>query len=673
MPNSNLDDLLGIVANTGGGYSRGGAKALFFSEHASRAIAEADANNKFFELWDDTNKYGYGLTAEHATLAAALAVEADRKLIWRDDHWMTYGWLHDAIRTAFMETYDPGMTGSYTPVWIQPNSYNMYRPKMSADGEHLWYMNGWATGATLYTHDLSTAWDMETAGSATGTNMTSEGFSNVNSSYMHWIFSPDGTKIYHAANSNFEQATLSTAWDMSTIGTVSQVAVPSGNTMKTFCFNDDGTKVYYYSASLDGFLEAELSTAYDLTTMTQADSTVYLEDWWISDMYHCSWTPDGKYFIVNYSGVFGFEASTPFDLSTLTPVAGNTSLFFAGIGMRPPLNASYSYMFHVDGADRFLIGENSTALGLSLVVDNWDRFMEHGGMGPHGIQPGYPHKVYEGSAAGSSTYQERVTFSTDGLTALMHIRSSTLDGLHRLCRLKIPYILEDWNIVDTYEWERDADCSGARIHPDGKGFDSWVADVWRVYNHRINGEWGDTRSPTATGGEVQYSGSTNNYVVPSSINNSHYFDCWWDEAGEHFYVLARNTSNKIIIYQYDGIGFTITYNSSELRNEVPTSTELGDSYADTATPGGIEFSRDGTRLFLSANGGGYAQRLEFELSVAWDISTMVRKSGGDVESYFDVISSAYNYDKLSRTRNGRWSHLMYNDRVFQHGLPSENL
>ena len=104
----------------------------------------------------------------------------------------------------------------------------------------------------IYQHDLSTAWDLSTL-SYSNVN-AAWATSNSNGQPYGLTFKPDGTKFYVAdpVYNYVHQRALSTAWDLSTAGSVIQQTMASTTSSygtRSVAFNDDGTQMFATTTS----------------------------------------------------------------------------------------------------------------------------------------------------------------------------------------------------------------------------------------------------------------------------------------------------------------------------------------------------------------------------------------------------------------------------------------
>lgn len=154
------------------------------------------------------------------------------------------------------------------------------------------YISG-STNDKIYQYTLSTAWDVSTASyDSKFLDVSSEATSPQNC----W-FKTDGTKVFviDVNNDKVFQYTLSTAWDISTATYDSKFHLFLETfTLRTLCFNDDGTKMYAGGSGTDGIAQYTLSTAWDVSTATY-DSIKFVnsEDTDVRGMF---WKDDGEKF-----------------------------------------------------------------------------------------------------------------------------------------------------------------------------------------------------------------------------------------------------------------------------------------------------------------------------------------------------------------------------------------
>ena len=164
---------------------------------------------------------------------------------------------------------------------------------------------------------LNTAWEISDITFVQDVHLNSTGLSGGVAGFVTGetepaglTFKPDGTILYIVGYSQdkVHQIPLSTAWDISTHGTITELSISPANTSQAIQFSSDGKEMYILDYSLDGIAHFTLSTAWDVTTANLTAQSVPF-----TRMYEA--TPTGLYyrddlskcFIVGRSGDFARE------------------------------------------------------------------------------------------------------------------------------------------------------------------------------------------------------------------------------------------------------------------------------------------------------------------------------------------------------------------------------
>tara|TARA_S200002703_G_scaffold116030_2_gene101571 strand:+ start:5016 stop:7361 length:2346 start_codon:yes stop_codon:yes gene_type:complete len=135
--------------------------------------------------------------------------------------------------------------------------------RFKPDGTKFYVMQ--AASYVIYQYSMSTAWDISTS-----SYDNKFGNQSDESIPRDFVFKPDGTSYWLVGQSadTVYRYNMSTAWDISTAG--SSVASQSVSSEDTFPsgidFNDDGTKMFILGNTNDKIFSYTLSTAYDITT-----------------------------------------------------------------------------------------------------------------------------------------------------------------------------------------------------------------------------------------------------------------------------------------------------------------------------------------------------------------------------------------------------------------------
>ena len=154
-------------------------------------------------------------------------------------------------------------------------------------------------GGTIKRYSLSTAWDVSTIGSADQSDTFEGSSANDSNSVIGLYFKPDGTKFYTvvASDNAIKEYTCGSAWDVSSMSGSptatrdSLQADPSG-----VFISSDGLRLWYSEYNTDKVYQWNLSTAWDISTGS-IDSTSYSVE---ANPFGFTMKTDGtKFYIVN--------------------------------------------------------------------------------------------------------------------------------------------------------------------------------------------------------------------------------------------------------------------------------------------------------------------------------------------------------------------------------------
>jgi hypothetical protein len=177
-------------------------------------------------------------------------------------------------------------------------------------------------------------------------------------------FKPDGTRFWHSDNSTisvFYQYDLSTAWDLSTAGTPSTASPTGQRLIKCFVFKPDGTKLYVirdYSTNV--ILEYDVATAWDITsTLTLVNTLTVLTELPSSILYNLHFSSDGTKMIgIGVDNYAEYTLSTAWDISTATVANTGTT------------GSARAYSFTDDGTEAYYVeGQDIYKATLSTAWD----------------------------------------------------------------------------------------------------------------------------------------------------------------------------------------------------------------------------------------------------------------------------------------------------------------
>ena len=220
-----------------------------------------------------------------------------------------------------------------------------------SDGTKIYILG--KTGDSIYEYNLSTAWDISTS-----TYSQSFSVSSQDTQPTGIFFKPDGTKVYIVGETsdNAYEYDLSTAWDISTASLNNTLSVSAQNTAPSAIhFKPDGLKMYIAGFVDDEVNEYDLSTAWDISTasFTQVFSLASQDN----TIYSFFFKSDGTkmYAVGNqYDKVYEYALTTAWDIST----ASFTQDFYVGSQETTPTGI----FFKPDGTKMYIVGFNTDAI-----------------------------------------------------------------------------------------------------------------------------------------------------------------------------------------------------------------------------------------------------------------------------------------------------------------------
>lgn len=220
----------------------------------------------------------------------------------------------------------------------------------SADGAKLYIVN--TVSGLVSQYPLSSAWDISTVGSVEATKLVS----GEDATPLGVAFSSDGTKLYitGSTSNTVYQYPLSTAWDLSTAGATNASKSASGDSSNTnsVTFSADGLNMYVVDLGSATVFQYPLSTAWDLSTAgsSSASFSVSSEE---SSPCGLNFRVDGSVlYVVGFATdrVYQYPVGTAWDLSTTSATSGN---YYIGAENASPQGIVFS-----PRGDRFFIAAN---------------------------------------------------------------------------------------------------------------------------------------------------------------------------------------------------------------------------------------------------------------------------------------------------------------------------
>jgi len=212
---------------------------------------------------------------------------------------------------------------------------------------------------TIHTYNLSTAWDLSTASSASET--FDVGSSSASMSNLSSIdFKSDGTTFWCTdyGTNDVAEFSCSTAWNVSTASYVREKSLPQyGITDPVFSrWNSDGSKLYIGDYSVDGFVELNASTAYRIDTLSLSES-ISFSSGNAYNVYSFDISSDGQYFFVGGLGertIVKYKAESMYSLTLPSSVQNHPQ------PLMPDSTVNYEFFTADGGTNVYLINETQT-------------------------------------------------------------------------------------------------------------------------------------------------------------------------------------------------------------------------------------------------------------------------------------------------------------------------
>ena len=438
---------------------------------------------------------------------------------------------------------------------LMPNAtngtqWNNDGSKLIAVGNH-----GTDQGQNIFTIDLGTSYDAASTSSinystyfptATGVAKVFQTGTDLGT-IRNIRFNNDGTKVYWetpSTNGRLYQAPLSTGWDLSTIGsitntgtTISSQLTGYNTTFDGFMFNSDGTKLYVADFDFSGspnvywIREFSLSTAFDISTLSY--STGYSWTSTISSQpASIEINPDGTHGVMMLKSTttnYVLDLSTGWDFSTLTATLGFSNSF--STGDIPMLTEPRSGIFNHDGTKFYTVDRGSniyefklgTAYDTSTVIDTDARVaatQDELGIAPGGFSIAFSSdgsKMFYGAEARFYSYSVPLTTAsaatsaaTSAYTATSVISDQSLSGVTSV----------NLNNIPDYEWimveikgpatSTGGGNVGAYLRIDVTNA-SYSSSDWATYGYSVSGLF-SIGSPYEISGKYVWSGPVGNTI-----------------------------------------------------------------------------------------------------------------------------------------------------------------
>ena len=392
-----------------------------------------------------------------------------------------------------------------------------------------------------------------------------------------------------------------TALPISTYDTTAQEAGITGIT-----FKPDGTMVYVVGAVGDDVTQFSLSTPWNITTASVVGTYLPGQS---GTLQGCTFLANGGLLAVfdTSSYVYLYSLSTPWTVSTAYANASNSFLVSTG---------QTDHYISPDGLNYYVIAANDNIVRQFLLSV------------PFVVTSATAVRTFNVSTQESAS--RSIAFSTDGI--YMYVLGQTGDDVNQ-------YTLSTaWNI-STATFTRllsigESTPTGLTFKPDGTKMYVVGTTGDTVREFSLSTAW----NLSTASGAVTFSFSGQD-SAPNGIEFS--------SDGTKMYMVGDNTNS---IFQY-----TLSTAWS-----VSTATYASKSFAhaNDATPGGVSFNSDGTKMFVSGLATG--RTFEYYLTTAWDVSTAT--SGYLPTSIFSVVKD------LTFNDDGTKAYALISQTVRQYSL-----
>ena len=459
-------------------------------------------------------------------------------------------------------------------------------------------------------YNLSTALKKAAAG-----NVGAGGETNPNA----WDISY--AELDHTNSSNFfdiDEMLLA-----SSTGVGAQEANPRG-----LFFKPDGTKMYITGNSGDDVNEYDLSTAWDPTTATfNQVFSVSSQEATPSGVH---FKPDGtKMYIIGYTG----DDINEYDLSTAWDVS--TASYQQNFSVSSQETTPEDLWFKPDGTKMYVLGPSSDQVREYDLSTAWDISTASYSQGFSLTSP----TNYEAASRG-------LWFKSDGTG--MWVSGTSGDGIDEFSlstawdvttASHVQYLnTQSASIKSSAGATGTAETSPMAIFfkPEGDKFFMVGNGQDKVHTYKVGVKYLDVSSEELNPNSISFkSNGTKLYILGSSGDdiNEYNLSTAWDVStasyNQTFSVNAQETTPQGMFFKPDGTKVYITGQTGDDVNEYDLSTAWDISTmsynqnfsvsSQEATPSGVCFKDDGTKMYIC----GYTSDnvLEYNLSTAWDVST----------------------------------------------------
>ena len=480
------------------------------------------------------------------------------------------------------------------------------------DGTKMYVTSASSTGAgDVFQYSLSTAWDISTA------SYDSVSYSNGNISFGYGLqFKSDGTRLYIQAyeDDRVYEHTLSTAWDLSTTSATGNSLYYGSQTGTSYDFtiSSDGTKIYV-SDNDSPMYQYTMSTAWDISTASYDSVSFAVSGQTPDDGWYVQFNSDGtKMFGVNADDIYQYSLSTAWDLSTAS--YDNVS----SIGGLSAITDTNNFVFKTDGTKLYqsrLGNVYQYTFGSTVTTGSFD------------LSTG---NYFTDTPSADVEY----TFSNAGDVQTVQVEVTGNQSV-------VPYSLS----ALTYD-SVSFSVSSQDTNPEELEFSS---DGTKMY---VLGDAGDdvNEYTLSTAWDISTATYSTNFVVSSQESGVR--GMAFKADGTKFYICGFSNDT---IYQYS------------MSTAWDLSTASYDSVSKSvssqfASPVGIFFKPDGTKMYISGYTGSTWVVGEYNLSTAWSVSTAT------YSQQFSVATQASSAQDVMFKPDGSLMYVIHGSSIHEYSL-----
>jgi len=504
------------------------------------------------------------------------------------------------------------------------NSNNTRAVEFKSDGTVAYVMDD--QGGQLLIYNLSTAWDISTAGSPTSFGLGANG--------RGIAFKPDGTKFYFGSNTDVKEYTLSTAWDTST-ATLTHTASSITGDVAEIALSSDGKRLYILNRNTGYIEDFTLSSGYDLSTVSAKVSQFNTASQDIDEQGIMLNGDDTKIYMIGKTNdlIYQYTNGTT---TTTALVLGTGSFASTDVGKRIQGNGGDVILTSTAGAYDTTGGSDFTDTS-TIASGSWTMHGLKSAGASSGLTitgkteapAGFSSWSNDNKSISFSAYEtspEHAIFNDDG--SAVWIIGSGNDAILRYY-LSTPYDLSTGTLGGNNSIVANQMIAprGFDLNPEGTVM--FVTGESNIGGQPTDGVWGYTVS-TAWDlyGSVSYTGTAVNlnFLGGSPAPRGGKFN----NDGTRYYLTNYDQSQIL------QLNFSTGYDITTYTNYQTYAFGTIDTF-----PLHIDFNSDGTKMYV--HGVQNNRFYEINLSTAWDITTASNSGNYISDSSFGTSVQGFKF------------------------------